>query len=308
MQARRTNSCRALLCVTQPNTLLLPFAVPLLPIHLLVLLLLPLVSLTTFSLGTYAAATPTTHDSLAPAPSSTVVHSLNRRTSALPPKRANLTACPNLRIAIFNGVPYHYEVLAGLAHLFRRYRHRTDVYVHRFTQREAGEGSWDALRRFRIKYHLLTRTRFEALARDKPFYDVVILVSPEYELPELENLLPNIRRHLTVTIVHNSDFEDMQRLIRVAEDGCSSMQLVTLSPHTAASLAARVGRNVKWALPVYPFKPDMDCLSASGMHSLHTCLRGFSIQGRFSSQRRNYSTLWQQIASRRSELTAGRTD
>ncbi|GIL60290.1 hypothetical protein Vafri_14918 [Volvox africanus] len=282
MQARRTSSCRALLGVTRPSTLLLPvpFSLPLLPLHLFLLLLL-VVSLATFSHEACAAVTPGTHPSVAPASSSRAIHSLNRRASALPPKRANLTACPNLRIAIFNGVPYHYEVLAGLAHLFRRYRHRTDVYVHRYTQRDAGEGSWDVLRRFRIKYRLLTRTRLEALARDKPFYDVVILVSPEYELPDLENLLQNIRRHLTVAIVHNSDFEDMQHLIRVAEGGGSSMRLVTLSPHTAASLAARVGRNVEWALPVYPFKPDVDCLNTSStMYSLQTCLRGFSIQVR----------------------------
>ncbi|GIL80479.1 hypothetical protein Vretifemale_9679 [Volvox reticuliferus] len=311
MQTGCTRSCRAPLGVTQQSIFLLHLLPPLhlhFHLHLLLLLLLLLLPLST-SLSPRARALAAASSILrsAATSNSTATHLFDRDASSplLLREQANITACPNLRIAIFNGVQYHYEVLAGLAYILRRYERRTEIFLHRHTQREAGDGTWDILRRFRFKYHLLTHTRLAALARAKPFYDVVILVSPEYELRDLENVLVNIRRHVTVAIIHNSDFENMQRLIQVVESGSSSMRLVTLSPHNAATLAARLARRVEWTLPVYPFKPKVDCLDTP---SLHTCLRGFSIQGKFSSVRRNYSTLWQQMASRYTKLTTGLTD
>ncbi|GLI59260.1 hypothetical protein VaNZ11_001107 [Volvox africanus] len=225
--------------------------------------------------------------------------------SAPIPKPANLTSCPNLRIGIINGVPYHYEVVAGLMHTFRPYSKRTDMYLNRYMRSANGDGSWDILRRSRINFRLITRTLLTSISREKPFYDLLILVSPDYELDANEELLRHIRRRVTVAIVHNSDFNDTQRLIRVAESGGSSAQLVTLSPHTATSLAAATGRAVEWVLPVYPFRPSTNCLQATEVDLLGMCLRGFAIQGKFSNQRRNYSSLWKQMEARREELTSG---
>ncbi|EFJ52708.1 hypothetical protein VOLCADRAFT_85968 [Volvox carteri f. nagariensis] len=226
-------------------------------------------------------------------------------TSASAPKVANLTGCPNLRIGIINGVPYHYEVLAGLMHTFRPYARRTDIYVNPYTRTSSGDGAWEVLRRSRVNYIFLTRNILKNIAQQKPFYDLLILVSPDYELDANEELLRHIRRHMTVAIVHNSDFNETERLIRVAEGGSSGARLVTLSPHTATSLASATGRQVDWVLPVYPFKPKTNCLDASEVDLLGMCLRGFAIQGKFSSLRRNYSAVWHQMSSRREELTTG---
>ncbi|GIL46379.1 hypothetical protein Vafri_3367 [Volvox africanus] len=237
--------------------------------------------------------------------SSAVVSPNTSAPSAPGAKPANLSSCPNLRIGIINGVPYHYEVVAGLVHTFRPYAKRTDLYLNRYTRSANGDGSWDILRRSRINFRLLTRTLLTSISREKPFYDLLILVSPDYELDANEELLRHIRRRVTVAIVHNSDFNDTQRLIRVAESGGSSAQLVTLSPHTATSLAAATGQTVEWVLPVYPFRPSTNCLQATEVDLLGMCLRGFAIQGKFSNQRRNYSSLWKQMETRREELISG---
>ncbi|GIL71639.1 hypothetical protein Vretimale_912 [Volvox reticuliferus] len=229
-------------------------------------------------------------------------------TSILPapgPKPANLSSCPNLRIGIINGVPFHYEVVAGLMHTFRPYSKRTDMYLNRNLRSANGDGSWDILRRSRINFRLITRSLLTSISREKPFYDLLILVSLDYELDAIEELLRHIRRRVTVAMVHNGDFNDTQRLIRVAESGGSIAQLVTLSPHTATSLAAATGRAVEWVLPVYPFRPNNNCLQATEVDLLGMCLRGFAIQGKFSNQRRNYSSLWKQMETRREELTTG---
>ncbi|KAG2449778.1 hypothetical protein HYH02_005302 [Chlamydomonas schloesseri] len=266
------------------------------------------------------------------------------------PHVADLGDCPFLRIAVINGVPYHYEVLAGLLHVLRPYAGRTTVFLNPYTRAANSDGAWEILRWSKARFVLLTRSAMASLAKKPPAYDLVILVSPDYELDANAALLRFIRRRLTVAFVHNSDFNQTQRLIAVAAgtEGAAEVlpganasaagalvssrrsavvrvgksggaleqpadskvvpaevRLVTLSPHTAESLAQATGRPVEWVLAVFPFEPRTDCLEATEVDLLGRCLRGFSMQGKFSNLRRNYSSIWGQLQAHREQLTAG---
>ncbi|GFR42596.1 hypothetical protein Agub_g3526 [Astrephomene gubernaculifera] len=227
---------------------------------------------------------------------------------------ADLRSCPNLRIAVVNGVPYHHDVLAGLLHVLRPYAAHTDVYINRYTRASTSDGAWDLLKWSKSNFLLLTRGLLASLSRKPTFYDLVILVSPEYELDANAELLRHVRRRLTIAFVHNSDWDE-QRLINVVKNGSTDgVRLVTLSPHTAGSLAATLAESrqqqqpsypVDWQLAVLPFKPRSNCLEASEVDLLGRCLRGFSMQGKFSNLRRNYSAIWDQLLAHRRELTSG---
>eukprot|EP00198_Chlamydomonas_reinhardtii_P007795 XP_001697132.1 predicted protein [Chlamydomonas reinhardtii] len=207
------------------------------------------------------------------------------------------------------------------------------------------DGAWEILRWSKARFVMLTRSALASLAKKKPEYDLVILVSPDYELDANAALLRYVQRRLTVAFVHNSDFNQTQRLIEVAagtadelrlnssrassalvDQGssvvrvgsrgalehtaagnlvASDVRLVTLSPHTAASLAEATGRPTEWILAVYPFQPRTDCLQATEVDLLGRCLKGFGMQGKFSNLRRNYSSIWRQLQGRRAELTTG---
>ena len=247
-------------------------------------------------------------------------HALGRAdgTAAKDPHVANLGDCPSLRIAVVNGVPYHYEVLAGLLHVLRPYADRTDVFLNPYTRSSSSDGAWEILRWSKARFVMLTRSALASLAKKKPEYDLVILVSPDYELDANAALLRYVQRRLTVAFVHNSDFNQTQRLIEVAagtadelrlnssrassalvDQGssvvrvgsrgalehtaagnlvASDVRLVTLSPHTAASLAEATGRPTEWILAVYPFQPRTDCLQATEVDLLGRCLKGFGMQ------------------------------
>ena len=125
----------------------------------------------------------------------------------------------------------------------------------------------------------------------KVSYGLVILVSPDYELPANKRLLNLMKPRLTVAIVHNSDFPDMESLLKLSE----RMELLTLSPHVAKSLAEVTGRPADWILPVLPLRPDPDCTVGEIKHQA-ACLRGFAMQGKFSNLRRNYTSMWIQMA------------
>ncbi|KXZ51932.1 hypothetical protein GPECTOR_11g58 [Gonium pectorale] len=239
-------------------------------------------------------------------------------------KAADLSACPTLRIAVINGVPYHYEVLAGLLHVLSPYAPHTDVYLNRYTRAPTADGAWELLRWSKAKFTTITRGLASVLAKRRPKYDLVILVSTDYELDALTELLKHLPRRLTIAYIHNSDYEHMPRLLEVtagssanrssavgsaAGDGGggagSEVQLVTLSPHAARSLAAASGQPVEWVLAAYPFQPQPDCLEATEVDLLGHCLKGFAMQGKFSSLRRNYSAIWDQLRAHQQELTRG---
>ncbi|GFH17240.1 uncharacterized protein HaLaN_13830, partial [Haematococcus lacustris] len=85
--------------------------------------------------------------------------------------------------------------------------------------------------------------------------DIAIVVSPDYELPTVAALLQAMRPCLTISMVHNADFQSMAQLLALAP----RMQLLSLAPHVATALAARTHQEVEWMQPIYPVPQTPDC-------------------------------------------------
>ena len=202
-------------------------------------------------------------------------------------------SCPHLRIAVINGVSFHFEVLAGILHVLRPYESSTDVYMSPWIQNENYDGAWDL-----VKWSKATFRSVNANLKSlKLNYGLAILVSPDYELTANKKLLDQMNPRITVAVVHNSDFADMESLLKLS----SNMELLTLSPHVSDSLSKATGRPASWMLPVLPVKPNPDCTSTLSRGDVveakdAPCLRGFAMQGKFSNLRRNYTAMWDQMA------------
>ena len=116
-------------------------------------------------------------------------------------------------------------------------------------------------------------------------YSLAILVSPDYEVSQNKKLLDQMRPRLTIAVVHNADFAEMPALLNLS----LTMELLTLSPHVAKSLAEATGRATDWMLPVYPVRPEPDCAASLSASDLEqpvgepACLRGFAMQGKLLS-------------------------
>lgn len=220
---------------------------------------------------------------------------------------ADLRSCPGLRIALINGVPYHYDVTAGLLYTLRPYTKRLDVILNRYTRSGTADGAWDVLKWSKGSFKYLTPALVQ---KEPPEYDLAILVSADYEPPENLEVLRKLRLKTIVAIVHNHDYKDLSKLMSWTKD----VRLLTLSPHVAdaveeaARKAAPPGKlppPVDWALPTLPFKPRTSCLHATEVDLMGGCVHGFVLQGKFSNLRRNYSSIWTQISTRLPDLTAG---
>lgn len=202
------------------------------------------------------------------------VHSLNK------------TQLTQLRIAIVNGVPFHMDLVAGLLHVLAPYEKNLDVFLHSTVISSNLDGSRDLVRGSNARFFRaeIKRSRIEQ-------YDMAVLVSPDYELEANQQILTYIKPKLTVAIVHNSDFRRLQHILELHEH----LELVTLSPHVANTLAASTATAVSWMLPSYPFQPSAPCVKASSQQLKGPeCFSGFSVQGKFSNLRRNYSRIWDQ--------------
>ena len=51
--------------------------------------------------------------------------------------------CPKLRIAIINGVSFHFEVLAGILHVLKPYESSIDVFMSPWIKKENYDGQLD---------------------------------------------------------------------------------------------------------------------------------------------------------------------
>lgn len=158
--------------------------------------------------------------------------------------------CPRLRIALVNGVNFHFEVLSGLMHVLQPYERNMDVFLSPYARTANFDGAWEL-----IKWSKANFMRTDKLSAIKQPYDLVILVSPDYELQANEDLLRAMKPRMTVSIVHNANYEHMDKLLSISP----RMELLTLSPHVAKALAANTQRKVDWMLAVYPVPPDEDC-------------------------------------------------
>jgi hypothetical protein len=147
-------------------------------------------------------------------------------------------------------------------------------------------GAWDLVR--------WSRATFKSInAKIEHGYDLAILISPDYELHQNQQVLDAMKPRLTLAMVHNADFANMSSLVGMRE----ALELLSLSPHVAEALAGATGRKTDWLLPIYPVRPEPDCVAGPGS-LMGMCLRGFAMQGKFSNLRRNYTSVWSQMTSK----------
>jgi hypothetical protein len=146
---------------------------------------------------------------------------------------------------VVNGVPYHYEVLSGLLHVLRPYASTTDVYLNPYVRSAKADGAWELLRRSKANFVLLTRGALaEAAKRGLPEYDVVILVSTEYEMQTVATVLRHMRaRRRTLAFIHNSDSALLPAILRLLEHGVYSRPGSSSSSNDSGAAAAALARD-----------------------------------------------------------------
>lgn len=121
---------------------------------------------------------------------------------------------------------------------------------------------------------------------------------PATVLDDDADIHPSTLIIVTLAIVHNSDYKEMDSLLKMAP---GDLELLSLSPHVATSLAESTGRKTDWMLAVYPYQPSNGCSQEGGIGG---CLKGFAMQGKFSNLRRNYTAMWQQIGQHIEDLSS----
>eukprot|EP00798_Chlamydomonas_sp_ICE-L_P023059 gene23059-30248_t len=166
--------------------------------------------------------------------------------------------CPKFRIAVVNGVKFHFEILSGLLHVLKPYQKYVDVFLGPYIRTQNYDGAWDLVRWSKARFY---KTDIN-LHSHNVTYDLVILVSPEYELELSQRIVAAMRPRLTT------------------------------------------GRKADWMLSVFPFQlSETDCaMILPSEQVLGMCVRGFSMQGKFSNLRRNYTSIWTQMQRRVEEL------
>jgi hypothetical protein len=103
-----------------------------------------------------------------------------------------------------------------------------------------------------------------------PHYDVIIFVSPEYRPHYVREFIHRSKPKLVVLFVHNGDAQSVPELLKVH----SNAHLMTLSPHVQQYVSNRLGRPVKWMLPLMEVKPRTVTRACNAAD----CLGGFAIQ------------------------------
>lgn len=201
--------------------------------------------------------------------------------------------CAGLSIAVVNGVPFHFEVLSGLLWLLRPYEAATDVYVGPNLVSGNTDGARDYLRWSRAAFKPAPR----GLQRT---YDLAILVSPDYELDANLRMLRAAPPRRVLALIHNGDFAQLPLLLAAHP----AVHLAALSPHVVSFLSNATRRPAEWLLSVFPFQPDTPCSDPSAPGYLGDCLHGFTLQGKFSNLRRNYSRIWSQLQRHAAQLAA----
>lgn len=55
-------------------------------------------------------------------------------------RSVDVSNCPNLKIALINGVSFHFEIVAGLLHVLKPYEKYVDVYMSPWIRKENYDG------------------------------------------------------------------------------------------------------------------------------------------------------------------------
>jgi hypothetical protein len=182
-------------------------------------------------------------------------------------------ACPNLRIALLNGVDFHFEVLSGLLHVLQPYEKQLHVYLSPHKENATFHGAWDLIRWASKVLHArppdmhagpdpplccwLQASWRTTDAVEVPIYDILILVSPDYEFLAHEALIKRMKPSLTLAIIHNPSWQHLPKMMAMFP----KLQLLALAPHVASALARTSKRNTDWLLAVYPVPVHENCMA-----------------------------------------------
>jgi len=261
-----------------------------------------------------AASTPTSTSATAPRqqqqqqqqPSSSQQSQQQAQAS---PRYPNPDA-PALKFAVINQVQFHLEVVAGAMHVLRSL---TSLDVHVYLPAKVLAANWYGFASWmRGAPGVQWRQLKEYDGRER--YDLAWFLSPEYHIPYVEQVVAAMRPKVTLLYVHNAHMPeaDFARLRKLSES--AGVPLTTLAPHVAryirnrTAAAGGAGGAVEpvWMLPVYPYAATRACgmqdlLDAAAPGGGPSCLKGFSVQGRIESARRDYGAVWRQIAADRGE-------
>lgn len=175
------------------------------------------------------------------------------------PQTSVSPSSPPLRVAIYNQLHSHLEVVAGALHVLRHFTTSPiTVYVHRrvLSDNLYGFKAW-----MQPQQGLLLKKCHEYNSATR--YDLVWFISPEYDLTEIADRIKQMQPKASLLMIHNGHMkeEPLQKLIQLAGD----QPLFTLSPHVAnfTMKRPRVTKQVDWVLPIYPFTPAQPCTSSN---------------------------------------------
>lgn len=185
------------------------------------------------------------------------------------------------RIAVFNDVRFHLDVVAGLLQSLHYKNWLVTVYMHPLVIQHNTAGFVNLTAAFRTEIRSID---------DKPARaDLVVLVSPEYNVSCNKLFVNAVKPKAVLAFMHNGHQPNVKDIIKVH----ARTQLMTLSPHVAQFITKRTGFRVMWALPVLSWRPSKPCITQEQISK--NCLKGFAIQGTIASFRRNYSSLWKEM-------------
>lgn len=196
-----------------------------------------------------------------------------------------VAAGPAPRIAIVNHVNFHLEVLGGVLHLLKDFPN-VHVYLHSKVLKENMFGFWD----WNGRNPGMDFRDFADYKGDG--YDFIWLISPEWRVGEIKKMVAAARPQLVVAYVHNGNSQQLEDVAGIHP----STELLALSAHVADYInqrAPKKQRRADWLLPIKPFAPPKPCTPAQP-----DCLRGFVVQGRVESTRRNYTHMLEQIVTK----------
>lgn len=192
---------------------------------------------------------------------------------------------PKPTIALVNHVHFHLEVIAGFLEIFREYESQLTVFLHPklLQQNFMGFLEW-------VGPPVGTFVDYRDVG-DKKF-DIAIFISPEWSLPYIQKFVNITKPKTVIAMIHNGNSANLQEIASLVPN----TQLITLSPHVAKNVSGSVSNLVDWVLPVLPFIAPKPC-SEADLSANSGCVRGFCVQGRVESTRRNYTQMWSQMAS-----------
>eukprot|EP00775_Hariotina_reticulata_P006842 gene6842-7060_t len=206
-----------------------------------------------------------------------------------------------LQLAILNQVDFHLHVVAGAMHVLQPLTSApVSVYL---TDKVLNHNH------FGFMEWLGSAEGFEykdcAQIKDNTAYDLVWLISPEWDISWTEQVLRKMQYKVALLYVHNGHMPDadFSRLRRLSPH----FPLLTMSPHVADYVSNRLQQassdsdkhvdgaaSADWVLPIWPYQPS-EYITEDTRQDAQRRLKGFSISGSMDPSLRDYSKMWQQI-------------